>query len=333
MHKNLDTYLEEISHFLSGPVEREEILAEIRSHILEKAEQEAGPVDEAAVAKAIAAFGPPQRVAEKYLEGRPVIAPAYQRHLFRYATLLFAVHLVFILFALVFKQSFMIFPFLFVPRLGIIEAVMYLPMAFLADFGAVALVLYFITRSGKEVKLPWPKIAVDLDEVKAPALKTLASRIGMAVWSTIMLALTAGVVALFLKYRTLFLVKRSSGPFQPFLQSEPGLLLTLAVIIGLAAGTMVSLIKLFALPRRAAWWVNAFADTAALVLIGLVLELPHAAFFTSNLSEKLQGWSASSLVVTLLVLALVIGYDLVVNLVRLGHLRLAKKGRARGKGK
>ena len=128
-------------------------------------------------------------------------------------------------------------------------------------------------------------------------------------------------------------MKRSSGPFQPFLQSEPGQLLTLAVIIGLAAGTIVSLIKLFALPRRAAWWVNAFADTAALVLIGLVLERPHAAFFPLNLPEKIQGWSASSLVVTLLVLALVIGYDLVVNLVRLGHLRLAKKGGARGKEK
>ncbi len=44
---------------------------------------------------------------------------------------------------------------------------MYLPMAFLADFGVVALVLYFITRSGKEIRLPWPKFALDLDEVKA----------------------------------------------------------------------------------------------------------------------------------------------------------------------
>lgn len=333
MYKNLETYLEEISHFLAGREERGEILAEIRSHILEKAEQEDGPVTEAALENVIAAFGAPRRVAEKYLEGRPVIAPAFQRHLFRYATLLFAIHLAFIIFAVAFRKSFMVFPFLFVPRLGVIEAVMYLPMAFLADFGAVALVLYFITRSGKEVKLPWPKIAVDLDEVKAPALKTLAARIGMAVWSTIMLALTAGAVALSLKYRTLFLVKRRSGTFQPFLQSEPGQLLTLAVIIGLAAGTVVSLIKLFGLPRRAAWWTNAIADASALVLIGLVLELPHAAFFTANLPEKLRGWSASSLVVTLLVLALVIGYDLVVNLVRLGHLRLAKKSGARGKEK
>lgn len=31
-------------------------------------------------------------MAEKYLDGRPLIAPAYQRHLFRYASLLFAVN-------------------------------------------------------------------------------------------------------------------------------------------------------------------------------------------------------------------------------------------------
>jgi len=36
MPNKLDVYLEEISHYLSGRTEREEILNEIRSHILEK---------------------------------------------------------------------------------------------------------------------------------------------------------------------------------------------------------------------------------------------------------------------------------------------------------
>ncbi len=325
MHKNLENYLEEIGHFLSEREEREEILSEIRSHILEKAEREEGPVDESVLAKVIAAYGTPRRVAEKYLEGKPIIAPAFRRHLFRYTSLLFAIHLFVIILTVALKRSVSVFfPFIFVPRMDLVEAALYLPMAFLADFGLVALVLFIMTRSGREIRLPWPRFALHLDEVKAPALKTLAARMGMAAWSAIMLALTSGAVALFIKYQTLFLVKRSSGPFQPFLQSEPGLLLTLAVIIMLAAGTMVSLIKLFALPHRAACWVNLFADGAALALIGLVLERPHAAFFTPNLTEKLKGWSAGSLVVTLLVLALVIGYDLVVNLVRLGRRRLAK---------
>jgi len=78
MSKKLDAYLEEISHFLSGRKEREEILAEIRSHILEKAEREFGEVTEEALEKVIAAYGPARRVAEEYLEGRPIIAPAYR---------------------------------------------------------------------------------------------------------------------------------------------------------------------------------------------------------------------------------------------------------------
>ncbi|HSQ35286.1 MAG TPA: hypothetical protein VLQ89_04760, partial [Candidatus Binatia bacterium] len=75
MFKNLENYLEEISHFLSGGKEREEILAEIRSHIIEKAERESGSLSEAALEKVIAVYGRPRQVAEKYLEGRPLIAP------------------------------------------------------------------------------------------------------------------------------------------------------------------------------------------------------------------------------------------------------------------
>lgn len=326
MKDRLENYLDEIGHYITDPDERREILDEIRSHVMEKAAQHGEPMTEAALDKAMVEYGRPRQVAERYLESLPIIAPAFRRHLFRYTSLLFTIHLVVIVLTVALKRSVSVFfPFVFVPRLNLVEAALYLPMAFLADFGLVALVLLIITRSGKEIRLPWPRFVFPLDEVQAPALKTLAARIGMATWSAIMLALTAGAVILSLKYRTLFLVKRSSGPFQPFLLPEPGQLLTLAVIIGLAAGTIVSFIRLLALPRRAAWWVNAFADAAALVLIGLVLGQPQADFFILNLPEKFQGWSHSSLVVTLLVLALAIGYDLVVNLVRLGRRRLKNK--------
>ncbi len=325
MHKNLEKYLEEIGHFLPDAAERGEILDEIRSHILEKAAQQREPVTDAAIGEAIAAFGRPQSAAERYLESKPVIAPAFRRHLFRYTSFVFVIHLAVIALTVALKRSVSVFfPFIFVPRMNLVEAILYLPMAFLADFGLVALVLLIITRSGKDIRLPWPKFAFNLDEVKAPALKTLAARIGMAAWSAILLALTAGATHLFLRYRTLFLMKHGSGPFKPFLHSDPGLLLTLAIIIGLASATIVSFIKLFALPRRAAWWVDASADAAALALIGLVLGQPHADLFILNLPEKLQGWGGRSLVVTLLVVSLVIGYDLVVNLVRLGRKRLAE---------
>ena len=76
MFEKFEAYLEEISHFLSGRGEREKILSEIKSHILEKAEREFGEVTETSLDKVIAAYGPARRVAEKYLDGHSIIAPA-----------------------------------------------------------------------------------------------------------------------------------------------------------------------------------------------------------------------------------------------------------------
>jgi hypothetical protein len=326
MFKNLETYLEEISHFLSGREEREEILNEIRSHILEKAEQETGPVTEAALEKVIAAYGKPRQVAEKYLDGRPVIAPAYQRHLFRYASLLFAVHFAFVMFSVVFKRSFSIFPFFYVPDLSsvIVDAIMYLPMAFLADFGAVALVLYFITRSGKEIKLPWPKFASDLDELQEPEAKTLAARIGIMVEAVIMVALSALAFRMYARFHTLFVAHFDSGKLQPLFKPAPGRTLSLVVLIMLAAGTATLLIKIFSSSRRLACWVDIAADSVALVLIGVVLRQQHDNLFAVDVPARLATWVYSSLTVTLIVVALFVAIDLVSKVVRLGRKRLAK---------
>lgn len=71
-NNKLDAYLEEISHYLSGRAEREEILNEIRSHILEKAASWGGgsPSDEA-IDEAITALGPARRL----LSGTPKTVP------------------------------------------------------------------------------------------------------------------------------------------------------------------------------------------------------------------------------------------------------------------
>ena len=57
------------------------------------------------------------------------------------------------------------------PRLDVIEAVMYLPTAFLTDLSIVALVLSLITQSKKNIKLPWPKFAVSVPERFLPKIK------------------------------------------------------------------------------------------------------------------------------------------------------------------
>jgi hypothetical protein len=322
MFKSLESYLEEISHFLSGRGEREEILAEIRNHIIEKAEREAGTVSDASLEKIIAAFGKPRQVAEKYLDGQSIIAPVFKRHLFRYSTMIFAIHLVFIIFAVIFKKSFIFFPFLFIPRLGFIEAVMFLPAAFLSDFGIVALVFYFITRSGKEIKLPWPNFGLDLDEVNALDAKTAAARVATMAGAGIMLALTGLGISLYLKFNSIFLISFNFQKFRPLLLPKPGQFLSLAILVMMATGTIVLFIKAFGASRRLACWVDAVADAMVLVMIGLALHQPYTTLFAIAMPPKLHAWSHVSLIFLLLFVALMVAIDLVKNVVRLGRRRL-----------
>jgi hypothetical protein len=318
MYKNLETYLEEISHYLSGREEREEILSEIRSHILEKAGQEGGPITEASLGKIIAAYGRPRQVAEKYLDGQPIIAPAYQRFLFRYTWLLFSFHFVFIVVGAIFKKSFSVFPFLFIPGRDIADIFLYTPTAFLTDFGIVALVLYYITWTGKETKLPWPRFAIDLNEAKPVA------RIATMIWAGIMLALTAVAFRLFLKFQTVLLIGSNFEKLRPLLLPEPGRQVSLIILVMLAAGTIGRFIKVFTLSRRLACWVDVISDSIALVLVGLLLRQPYTNLFAVHIPAKLLTLIKMNLTITLLIVALVVSIDLISNLVRLGRKRLAK---------
>jgi hypothetical protein len=326
MSNKLETYLEEISHFLSGREEREEILSEIRSHILEKAAAEHGQTSDAALDKAIAAYGPARKVAEKYLDGRPIIAPAYKRYLFRYTTLLFAVHSLLTVIAVVFKEDFIFFPFLFMPRLSVIEALMYLPTAFLTDLGVVTLVLYFITQSGKDVKLPWPKLAVDLDEVKAPTKNFFLSRIGTAVGAVIMLAITDFALYLFTKHHTIFFVNLNWNDPRPLFTPDAGRRISLVVIAMFAASTLALLVKLFTRSR----WVDAVSNVVSLALIGLLLRQPFDNLFAVAVSEKLLPKIKFGLKFLLLFIALIITIDLIKNLVIIGRRKIAKNTQKNG---
>ena len=320
MSNKLETYLEEISHFLSGREEREEILSEIRSHILEKATAEHGETGDAALDKVIAAYGRPRKVAEKYLDGRPIIAPAYRRYLFRYTTFLFAVHALLTVIAVVFKEDFIFFPFLFMPRLGVIEALMYLPTAFLTDLGVVTLVLYFITQSGKDVRLPWPKFAVDLDEVKPPKAGFWASRIATAVGAVVMLAITDFALYLFAKHHTIFFVNLDFANPRPLFTPGAGRRLSMIVIAMFAASTMALLVKLFTRSR----WVDAVSNVVSLALFGLLLQQPFDNLFAVTVSEKLLPKIKFGVKFLLLSMAAVATFELIKSLVIIGRRKLAR---------
>jgi hypothetical protein len=324
MSNKLEAYLEEISHFLSGREEREEILSEIRSHILEKAAAEQGQTGDAALDKAITAYGPPRKVAEKYLDGRPIIAPAYRRYLFRYTTFLFAVHALLTVIAVVFKEDFIFFPFLFMPRLGVIEALMYLPTAFLTDLGVVTLVLYFITQSGKDVRLPWPKLAVDLDEVKPPKKGFFVSRIGTAVGFIVMLAITDFASLLFSRHHSIFFVNLDWTDPRPLFTPGAGRRLSMIVIAMFAASTLSLFVKLFTRSR----WVDVVSDIVSLGLIGLLLRQPFDGLFAveiaGRLLPKIQYWAKFTLLITLLFIAVMVTFDLIKSLVIIGRRKLAR---------
>ncbi len=326
MSDKLEAYLEEISHFLSGRAEREEILSEIRSHITEKAAEGPGEFTDAAIEKAIAGFGPARKVAERYLdESRPIIAPAYKRFLVRYTSLLFTLHAALTVLAVFLKKELVLFPLLYIPRLSLIDALIYLPAAFLTDLGAVALILYFITQSGKDIKLPWPKFGIDLDEFKPPAKSFWLSRVATAVGAVIMLAVTDFALYLFAKHQTIFFINLDWDNLRPLFMPGPGRRISLIVIAMFAVSTMALLVKLVTRSR----WVEVVSNTVSLALIGLILTQPLDNLFVAEIAEKLQkhppkvaSWAKNTILITLLFIALIIAVDLVKNIVAVSRKKL-----------
>lgn len=315
MFKRLETYLEEISHFLSGREERQEILSEIRSYITEKAEQEFGQVTESSLDRVIAAYGPARRVAEKYLDGHEIIAPAYRRYLFRYTALLFAAHSILSIVAVVFKESFIFFPVLFVPSLNPFELLFYLPTAFLFDLGLVTLVLYLITQSKKEVRLPWPRISVDLDEVKKPG-----ATVGRLFGFTAMAVLTGLALFVYLRYGAVFFVDFGSASRRPIFTPEAGQWFSLLLIGLLALSTIGLAVRLV----KSSPWVDAIQHALSLVLVGLAFRYSFDAAIAVPLPEPVLRTAKYTVFISLLVLSALIAADLVKALVRIGRKRLAK---------
>lgn len=316
MSEKLEAYLDEIGHFLSGRAEREEILSEIRSHILEKAAAERGGADEAGLEAAIAAYGPARRVAETYMDDAPIIAPVYKRFLARYTALLFGIHALLTVFAVASKGSFVIFPFLYMPRLSVIDALMYLPTAFLADLGFVALALHLITRNRKEIRLPWPRFSVDLDEVRPPK-KAVWNILGFAV----MLAVTDFALYVYYKAQTLFVINFDLNDPRRLLTPEADQRISLIVLAMLAIATAAAFARIFTSSR----WVEILSDALSLVLIGLLVRQPFEGLFAVPVPERVLPYLKTNVRIVLLVIAVFVAFDLVKNLIALGRRRLAAR--------
>lgn len=227
MSKNLEVYLREIDHHLPFKGSNSEILSEIESHILEKVEHEFGEINEDSIKEIISRYGNPKEIAEKYMEGYQIISPAFKKHLFLYTGILFAFHLGFTLLSLIFRTSMMGFPFLYVPRLDAVEALFYIPMAFVFDFGLVAMFLHVVSQKRGRIRLPWPRLEMKDRTFSAPKKPNL---VAMA----LMLTGLALIIFIFVKFKTLFFVSLNTKNPESLLNPEASIFYSL-VFIGMYA--------------------------------------------------------------------------------------------------
>jgi hypothetical protein len=316
MSSKLESYLEEIGHYLAGREEREEILSEIRGHILEKAELEHGAVSEVSLDKVISEYGSPRRVAEKYLEGDQIIAPAYKRYLVRYTSLLFAFHTLLVIGGFLGKKSVSFFP-IFVPRMTFFEALAYLPMAFVFDLGVVGIVLYLITRSRRDVRLPWPKLAVEPEKGKkgpAPAWRIIGFLAALAV--------TVAALVIYLKYDTLFFYSLNFGPETSIFAPEVARFYSLCLLVLLAVNAAVQFSKI--LIRSP--WPDILKDGVSLAVVGLLFTNRFELPFAFKASANLERWFSINFTIVLIIIAVIVAVDLLKNLVAAGRRKIPGPG-------
>lgn len=150
--KALENYLDEVKTYLvmDNPKKREDLLMEIKSHIIEKAESKYGKSDEEAVKKVIEEYGTPREIGSRYSEEKTIIAPHYKNYLFMYTGIAFAIHLGLRLFGLIAStlgnEQVSAWE-------GLLELVSLIPTTFIFDFGLVALILYFVTKYNNKAEL------------------------------------------------------------------------------------------------------------------------------------------------------------------------------------
>lgn len=265
MSEKLENYLEEISRYLGTSKEKREILQEIKSHIMEKAEQEFGVMARENLDRIIGLFGTPQQVAAKYMEDQQIIAPTFKGYLLRYTIILFAVHLAFTVFAMILKIQMLVFPFFYIPKMDNVQALFYLPMTFIYDLGLVGIILYFVTQSRKEIRLPWPRIKLnwqkmaDKQKEKPKVIFFFLALLGYA-----------ALVYFYMRFGTLFFKSLNPGEIVSLFAAEASRWYSMALLSLLGVGLLAYLVKFFARSE----WINLLRSACQLVILGIVINRP-----------------------------------------------------------
>jgi hypothetical protein len=211
-------------------------------------------------------YGSPRQVAEKYTEEDQIIATAFKGHLIRYTAILFAFHFGLILVAIIFKiDSMIVLPFFYFPEFDSFQSFFYLPMAFVYDLGLVGIILYFVTQSRKEIKLPWPRLKLNWQKMASG--RTEKSK---PLPMILMLLGYAALVYVYLRYRTLFFKSLDPGSVESLFSPEASRWYSLAFLCLLGVGFLAYIIKFFIQTEG----VNLLRSAFQLVIIGIVINRP-----------------------------------------------------------
>lgn len=312
MYQNLENYLQEISHYLAVKDGAEEILAEIRSHILEKTEAEFETITEDGIDKIISGYGKPQQVAAQYLEGLEIISPTFRRHLFLYTGIFFACHFGLALIAFLFHFSMVGFPFLYIPEMNIWQFICYVPMAFIYDLGLVGIFLYLITQKRKEIRLPWPKL---FEKAKA-ALEMRKPKISLVV--LLVLFFSFSLYSL-VRFGTMFFASMNDpiNPIPLFCRSASAYysLLFLAMI----ACEVIGYAARFVNRSR---WLDLVKNSVILILLQFVWNSPVKADFVN-----IAGVDLNSIAMTFVsIITIVIVFKFLKSLLIVAMSQFIKKG-------
>jgi hypothetical protein len=301
MYQNLENYLLEISHYLAVKDGTEDILVEIKSHILEKTEAEFETITEDGISKIISGYGKPQQVAAKYLEGFEIISPTFKRHLFLYTGILFACHLALTLIAFLFHFDIVGLPFLYIPNMDIWQFVYYVPMAFIYDLGLVGLVLYFVTQKKKDASLPWPKLLAKVEsvkEMKKPKIFFMALLVVIFIF----------FISLFVRFGTVFFASMND-PGNPVPLFGPSASLYYSLLfLAIIGCEVIAYATRFITQTR---WPDLIKNSTILILLQFVWNSPVKADFA-----KIPGVDLNTIAMTFVfIVTIVVVFKFIKNLI------------------
>ena len=157
----------------------------------------------------------------------------------------------------------LVFPFFYIPRMDTLQALFYIPMTLVFDFGLVGIFLYFVTQRKRAMKLPWLKIRIHVpaeSERKQPHI----------IWLILMLIGFGGLIYMYVRYQTLFFLSLNLQEPQSLFIPEASKWYSLALIVMLGCGIGSYIIRFFTKSE----WINLARNGVYLIILGLIMNSP-----------------------------------------------------------